>query len=210
MHNYLWAGCDASHDTRARVAWHTCILPRSQGGLGIIDPLMQSRALISKCIIRGLFPGDEPWKSFLRHAVLHSTPSLGGDWDPSYRFIFSDTALTPPRSYFLRSILGVWHALRREIIHRLSVLTKEFEGQPLIWNPRVLDAEGCQLGLCTHIDWAAWANGPAASLQTWLAARCLDADVLGTTYSIARGVIPRIHEIDDAIPHQWIEAVTVP
>ena len=78
VRNYLWAGYDASHDTRDRVAWHTCILPRSQGGLGIIDPLMQSRALISKCIIQGLFPGDEPWKSFLRHAVLHSTPSITG------------------------------------------------------------------------------------------------------------------------------------
>ena len=73
VRNYLWAGSDGTHDTRARVAWHTCILPREQGGLGIIDPEMQSRALISKCIIRGLFPGNEPWKSFVRHAVLHST-----------------------------------------------------------------------------------------------------------------------------------------
>ena len=34
--------------------------------------------------------------------------------------------------------------------------------------------------------------------------------MLGTTYSIAKGVIPRIQEIDDAIPHEWIEAVTDP
>ena len=164
VHNYLWAGSDGSHNTRARVAWHTCILPRSQGGLGIIDPEMQSRALISKCIIQGLFPWNEPWKSFLRHAVLHSTPVGGGDWTPSYRFIFSAAVLTPPRSFFLRSILGVWHALRRDIIHRVPVLVEEIERQHVIWNPRVLDAEGRQLGLRTHIDWASWAKGPAASL----------------------------------------------
>ena len=29
VRNYLWAGSDGSHNTRARVAWHTCILPRS-------------------------------------------------------------------------------------------------------------------------------------------------------------------------------------
>lgn len=74
VRNYLWAGSDGTEDTRARVAWPTCFLPIDQGGLGIIDPEIQSKALISKCIIRGLFPGNEPWKSFLRHAVRHSVP----------------------------------------------------------------------------------------------------------------------------------------
>ena len=46
VRNYLWAGSDGTHDTRARVAWHTCILPREEGGLGIIDPEMQGRALL--------------------------------------------------------------------------------------------------------------------------------------------------------------------
>ena len=210
VRNYLWAGSDGTHDTRARVAWHTCILPREQGGLGIIDPEMQSRALISKCIIRGLFPGNEPWKSFVRHAVLHSTPVRGGEWSPSYRFIFCDAALSHPASYFLRSILGVWQALRRSIIHRQPVLTEEFERQPIIWNPRIRDAEGRQLGVRTHIDWAAWDRGPTASLLIWMAARCLDADLIAMTYTIDRGVASRMLEIDAAIPQQWIEAITDP
>lgn len=123
VRNYRWAGSDGTHDTRARIAWHTCILPREEGGLGIIDPEMQSKALISKCIIRGLFPGNEPWKSFLRHVVLHSTPKKGDVWSPSYMFIFCEAALACPTSDFLRSILEVWQDLRRSIIHRHRVLT---------------------------------------------------------------------------------------
>ena len=167
VRNYLWAGSDGTQDTRARVAWHTYILPRAEGGLGIIDLEIQSRALISKCIIRGLFPGNEPWKAFLRHAILQSVPTRGGPWRESYRFIFSDVARKRPSSFFLRSILGVWTTMRRGIIHREPALTEEFERQPLIWNPRIWDAEGRQLGERTHIDWAAWDRGPAASLQTW-------------------------------------------
>lgn len=210
VRNYLWAGTDGSEDTRARVAWHTCFLPIDQGGLGIIDPEIQSKALISKCIIRGLFPGNEPWKSFLRHAVQHSVPQRGGSWSPSNRFIFSDAALTRPPPYFLDSILGIWKRMRRSIIHRQPVLTEEFERQPIIWNPRIRDAEGRQLGMRTHIDWAAWDRGPASSLGTWLGARCLGATVIAGTYSIDRGVTPRILEIDAAIPPQWIETATAP
>lgn len=58
--SFLWAGSDGSWDTQARVAWHTLILPSEDGGLCIIDPEMQSRALISKCTNRGPCLGNEP------------------------------------------------------------------------------------------------------------------------------------------------------
>lgn len=92
----------------------------------------------------------------------------------------------------------------------MPVLTEEFERQPIIWNPRIRDAEGRQLGVRTHIDWASWDRGPATSLLTWLAARCLDADLIAMTYTIDRGVASRISEIDAAIPQQWIEMITEP
>ncbi|MCO5581971.1 hypothetical protein L7F22_035860 [Adiantum nelumboides] len=65
IRNFLFGGSDGSLDTQARVRWSTCTLPTSQGGLGIIDPEMQSRALLTKLIVRGLFPGNEPWKMLL-------------------------------------------------------------------------------------------------------------------------------------------------
>ena len=39
------------------VAWQTVILPQAEGGLGIIDPELQSQALLGKLVIRGLTPG---------------------------------------------------------------------------------------------------------------------------------------------------------
>lgn len=54
--------------------WSTVILPRQEGGLGIIDPEIQSRALITKLVVRGLYPGNEPWKSFLQSTVIECSP----------------------------------------------------------------------------------------------------------------------------------------
>ena len=42
--------------TIAKVAWNVLIQPKSNGGLGLIDPLMQLRALLTKFVIRGLLP----------------------------------------------------------------------------------------------------------------------------------------------------------
>ena len=53
---FLWSGSDGIHDTRVRVRWSTVILPKAAGGLGIIDPEMQSKALLAKLVVRGLFP----------------------------------------------------------------------------------------------------------------------------------------------------------
>ena len=77
IHNFLWSGQDGTTDTRARVRWETIIQPIAEGGLGLIDPEMQCRALLTKLIVRGLFPGNETWK-LLFCSVLHTvTPQLG-------------------------------------------------------------------------------------------------------------------------------------
>ena len=54
VRKFLWSGSDGSSTSRARVAWQTVILPQTEGGLGIIDPELQSQALLGKLVIRGL------------------------------------------------------------------------------------------------------------------------------------------------------------
>lgn len=76
LHNFLWAGSDDTRDTTSRVAE---FLPRSQGGLGIIDPEIRSRALLATLLISGLFPWDKPWKLFLRSALFDCMPRYGGN-----------------------------------------------------------------------------------------------------------------------------------
>ena len=74
--NFLWARSDGSTDTRARVGWHTMILPCEPRGSG----MMQSRALLVKLLVCDLFPSDEPWKLFMRAIVLQCVLRYGGAW----------------------------------------------------------------------------------------------------------------------------------
>jgi hypothetical protein len=67
VRNFIWSG--KSTNARAKVKWETLVLPTTQGGLGIIDPKTQSEALLAKLLIRGLTPGGEPWKKFVRHKM---------------------------------------------------------------------------------------------------------------------------------------------
>ncbi|MCO5560919.1 hypothetical protein L7F22_014539 [Adiantum nelumboides] len=77
VRNFLWGGSDGTRDTRTRVSWRTVILPKQEGGLGIIDPEMQSATLLSKLIVRGLYLGEEPWKQFVIHGLCRCVPSSG-------------------------------------------------------------------------------------------------------------------------------------
>ena len=53
VRNYIWSGKE-DHVTRAKVAWPILTTPKSRGGLGLIDPLTQSKAVLAKFLVRGL------------------------------------------------------------------------------------------------------------------------------------------------------------
>ena len=50
IRNFLWGSTDFNY-VRPKVAWKTIIAPTSQGGLGLVDPLMQCKALLAKFIV---------------------------------------------------------------------------------------------------------------------------------------------------------------
>lgn len=64
--------------SEANVAWSTISFPSHKGGLGIIDPAIQSKALLGKLIVCRLLPGGEPSKSFLLTRISSRNPRLGG------------------------------------------------------------------------------------------------------------------------------------
>ena len=212
IRNFLWSGSDGTVDTRARVSWATIILPIAQGGLGIIDPEMQCRALLTKFIVRGLFPGNETWKMLFR-SVLHTvSPRLGTrdghSWTASARYIFSDAPLhTSHLSPFMRSILQIWTSMRQSLRRRPPASLAKIERQPLIWNSFVLDAEGRQLGQRTHIDWASWDRGPVASMHGWSETWQLDTDFLADEFAIGRGIRTRLVKINAAILDLWDRSI---
>ena len=53
---FLWVR-NRKDNATTKVSWSTLILPKSKGGLGLIDPELQSRALICKVFVRSLLPG---------------------------------------------------------------------------------------------------------------------------------------------------------
>jgi hypothetical protein len=56
--NFLWVG-NRGEATRPKVAWETITLPKSSGGLGIIDPVYQSKAMLTKLVVKSVLPrGD--------------------------------------------------------------------------------------------------------------------------------------------------------
>jgi len=54
VRNFIWGG--KATNARAKVNCDNLVLPTTKGGLGIIDPKTQSKALLAKLLIRGLAP----------------------------------------------------------------------------------------------------------------------------------------------------------
>ena len=77
IRNFLWSGGDGSF-ARAKVAWSTLILPKSKGGLGLIDPETQSISLLGKLMVRGLLSGNELWKNFYLRWEAHGIEGADG------------------------------------------------------------------------------------------------------------------------------------
>jgi len=112
IRNYIWSGKDTP--ARAKAKWDTLVLPASQGGLGIIDPKSQSEALLAKVLIRGLAPGGEPWKEFIRkNANQIRLPVHGkGPPIPDINWLFAASKLKRTRPSMWKNILGSWLSVR--------------------------------------------------------------------------------------------------
>ncbi|MCO5560007.1 hypothetical protein L7F22_013612 [Adiantum nelumboides] len=180
---------------------------------------MQSRALLTKLIVRGLFPGNEPWKMLLHLGLATVTPTYGVRdghiWTHRMRFLFFDAPVRRDGvSPFMRSLLQIWKSMRKGLIRRSPRCKEEIERQPLIWNSYVystmdshIGVRQQQLGERIHLDWAIWDAGLAASYGAWCRVRLLPVDTLAERYRIGRGVIPRVIEIESAIPDAWDQVI---
>ena len=78
IRNFLWGGKNGSR-AMAKVGWDVLIRLKRQGRLALIDPLMQSRALLTKFVVRGLLPGTEAWKGMLLNHLIRLSPKTGGN-----------------------------------------------------------------------------------------------------------------------------------
>ncbi len=146
---FLWSGKD-NDSSRAKVAWAVISLPKAQGGLGIIDPVNQSRALLAKLVVRGLQPGIRKWKHLLRYRMALCSPIIGGLWQPNIRWIFNKPLnIRQCRSWENNFINGIWRAwspIRLGLRLEELASNEELQRQPLTWNPRFTIVLGHMLG----------------------------------------------------------------
>ena len=64
IRNFLCSNKTKCH-AWSKVKWDAITLCHSKGGLGIVDPIDQTRALFTKLSIRGFMPWQEIWKALL-------------------------------------------------------------------------------------------------------------------------------------------------
>jgi hypothetical protein len=147
VRNFIWNG--KASNTRAKVKWETLVLPTAQGGLGIIDPKVQSEALLAKLFIRGLVPGGEPWKELLRH-MANQVKLLVHGLGPSTKdinWIFAAMKLKRPPTSLWKNILHAWMSVRPGLSKSEPTNSTEALRQPVFENPLIVNQEGKPLGL---------------------------------------------------------------
>ena len=79
VRNFIW-GAPLGSRVVAKVAWSVLIRPIREGGLGLIDPLLQSKALLAKHVVRGFMPGNELWKKLWLLSLRNIKPTIRGQW----------------------------------------------------------------------------------------------------------------------------------
>lgn len=72
-------------------------LPKSEGGLGIIDPVLKAKIFHGQWYLRSLARGAEPWKLLLRARIarIQAVPQSASDW--RWLKIHLCQAYEPPR-----------------------------------------------------------------------------------------------------------------
>ncbi len=147
MRNFIWSG--KASNARAKVKWETLVLPTAHGGLGIIDPKAQSKALLAKLFIRGLAPGGEPWKELLRHKANQVKLPVH-DLGPSTQdinWMFATTKLKRPPISLWKSILHASMSVRPGLCKSEPTNSIEILRQPVFGNPLIVNQESKPLGL---------------------------------------------------------------
>ena len=190
VRNFIWAGEDRCH-IRAKVAWSTLIAPKIHGGLGIIDPMDQCMALLTKFIVRGLLPGNAPWKQLLKQRLYRCAPPMGGLWSDSIRWIFiPDKRYVMTRHWedkFFNGILRAWEHVHQGLGYDAPTCEEEYLRQHLVWNPNMRLPSGHMLGSRRRLDWAKFDAGPGASVDAWKSFFALPTNVRSELLTSLRG-----------------------
>ncbi|GBG71894.1 hypothetical protein CBR_g10830 [Chara braunii] len=137
---FVWKNDPLAPTTVHRVAWRKLIQPRAAGGLGLLDPSNQIRALHLRTIFWLILEDDAaPWKVLTLQTMaeamrLHPADVMTALLQPSLLGNLKRGALWTPT-------LTLWRKLS-PLRLRPPASREQILQQPLFDNPMILDAEG--------------------------------------------------------------------
>ena len=170
VRGFLWSGRD-NEMASAKVAWGCLVKTKNEGGLGLVDPVQQSKALLGKLLVRSLQPGPELWKVLLRNRVDLWCPKNGGPWQANTWWLFSPALkLKEPASMedrVVRAIMKAWSSLREGLVLMQPKTLDEQLRQPLFWNPRIRSEDGKMLGQQKYLPWGRMLGYKIRSVHDW-------------------------------------------
>ena len=171
IRGFLWAG-NRKDNAAAKVSWSTLILPKSKGGLGLIEPGVQSQSLLCKVLVRSLLPGNELWKTLIFNRSILWSPRLGGHWKPHKSWLFCmDLKLRKSNRLADRtcmSVMKAWDMLRGHLSCIGPSTNVEWMHQPLLWNETLKSTEGKMLGQSKGMSWAILHGVGIQSMANWM------------------------------------------
>ena len=139
------------------LSWSTLILPKSKGGLGLIDPKLQSWAFLCMVLVRSLLPDNELWKILIHNRSILWNPQLGGHCKPHKSWLFCiDLKLRKSNRLTKRtcmSVMKTWNMLRGHLSQIGPSTKAEWIHQPLLWNETLKLTKGIMLGQNKGMLW---------------------------------------------------------
>lgn len=84
LSNYMWSS--SMSKSRSKVAWYQCCLPKSQGGIGLIDLVDAISAMLIKWVVKASELGKSNLHVMLRFRLPSCQPYQDGNWAPSLEF----------------------------------------------------------------------------------------------------------------------------
>ena len=77
VRNFIWIG-KSNNDAHAKVAWSILTSQFSDGGLGLVDPNSQCKALLAKFVVRAMLHGQGIWSELLLNRLIDINRLWGG------------------------------------------------------------------------------------------------------------------------------------
>ena len=75
--NFIWIG-RSNNDARVKVDWSTLMPQFFDGGLGLVDPDNQCKALLAKFVVMAMLPAQGIWSELRLNRLLDIKSSTGG------------------------------------------------------------------------------------------------------------------------------------